>query len=420
MQNLTSFERVHHAYSPSSLQFREACACFENRDSVNEAAIDGTLQHEVTETGEDNHKLDDDQMVAAAECMEFYERQKQLLVEERQREVSKFTSFNEEHGSGNFDGPFIPDVEELKESYLPVDDCVFTDVDGTLVQATTAGYVDRAILSWDRKRAVMIDWKFGAWAVEKASNNLQGIAYSLGLFKKYPSLESVTFYFFQPALSLLSQATFTRDQIPALYLRIQVVVAQAREAKAKMAQDDFSMARPMIPACNFCANIGRCPKVTQFACTVGSKFYPLAIPADITPTGLKDKASAALGIRLCQVMAVWAKAFRSQLTDRVLRGVQEIPEGFKVAEGGGNREIVDKDKFRAATLKYVTEAELAALADYTFGSVEELISDKAPRGSKKATLETYQADLLAQGAVKKGEKYSFLKAVSKKEDPDNA
>lgn len=401
-------ERAHHRYSPSSLQSTEACPCYQNRDVANVKAIIGTLQHTSTETGEDNLKLSDDEAVAVAECMEFYERQKQILVEERNRVVAQLDS-----GAPSL---AIASVLELKEVYLPVDECGFPDVDGSIVQATTAGYVDRALVSWDRLRAVMVDWKFGAWAVEKAENNLQAIAYALGLFKMFPMLGSIEFYFFQPALNLLMRAVFTREQIPALYLRVQTVVARAREARGKIAKDDFSMANPMVPACNFCANLGRCPKVADFACKVGSKFYPLAIPSDITPTGLKSKENAEIGMRLSQVMGVWATAFRAQVTGRVLRREQEIPSGYRI-ESRRERSIVDKDKFRSVCLRYVTEAELSALADYTFGGVEELIQDKAPRGSKKAKVEEFQAALLDTGAVKKSEEYSFLKAVSKK-DPD--
>jgi len=418
-------ERKHHPYSPSSLQNREACPCFENRNTQHVKAIIGTLQHSVTETGEDDHRLSDDEALAAAECLDFYERQKTLMLEDRERAAKAAA---QQTGMTTV----WPLVIEETESYLPVDDCKFDEfyianvqvkdgpkgkmepaVHHRIVESTTAGYVDRALISWDRTHGILLDWKFGAWAVEKASNNLQGIAYALGLFKKYPTLQTIKFFFKQPHLNLLTEATFTRAQVPELYLRVQTVVARAKEARQRMMRDDFSMANPMAPACNFCANLGRCPKVAEMAIRVGSKFAPLQVPSNITPTGLKNDEDTTIGLRLSQVMAVWAKAFRSTITERAIRGTAPIPEGFRM-ETRADREIVSVDKFIAVTHKYLTEAELAPLAQYTFGSVEEKIKEKAPRGSKKSTLEEYQAALKEAGAVKLGDSYTFLKAVSGK------
>lgn len=404
-----SEERLHHPYSPSSLQNLEACPCFQNRDSNNAAAVAGTLAHSVTETGEDDQRLSDDEALRAADCLDFYERQKQLLEDERTRAAL--------HSS-----VVLASVIDLCEAYLPVDNCVFHEpmlnpasgeIEMATIEATTAGYVDRALINWNRKRAVLLDWKFGAWAVEEAQTNLQAIAYTLGIFKKYPTLEEVKFFFKLPQLDLVTEATFTRAQIPNLYLRVQTVVERARVAREKVRGDDFLFATPRVPACNFCANLGRCPKVAEFACKVGAKFHPLEIPSDITPTGLKSPEDTTLGLRLSQVMAVWAKAFRAQVTERVIGKGDEPPPGFKIMTRA-DREIVDTKKFRDVTLKYVTSDELMALATYTFGNVEDKIKEAAPRGTKKQTLEEYQQALFKSGAVKKGEAYSFLKGVSEK------
>jgi len=411
--------QVHHPYSPSSLQNREACPCFENQNSNNIAAIAGTLQHSVAERGEDDHRLSDDEALRAAECMDFYERQRQLLDEARQQAREEWLKAVSPQ---LLSGPPLAEVIDLSEAYFPVDDCEFEEpmlnpetnqIENATIHSTTAGYVDRALVSWDRKHAILLDWKFGAWAVEDAQNNLQAIAYSLGIMKAYPTIETVKFYFKLPQLDMITSAIFTRYQIPELFLRVQTVVARAREAKILMRKNDFSMATPNVPVCNFCANLGRCTKVSNFACKVGAKFYPLEIPSDISPTGIKSDMDTALGLRLAQVMAVWAKAFRAQVTDRVICRGAPVPPGFKV-QTRSDREIVDKKKFREVTLKYVTSEELMALATYTFGSVEDKIKDAAPRGGKKAAVEEYQKTLMDAGAVKLGDSYSFLKGVSEK------
>jgi hypothetical protein len=340
--------------------------------------------------------------------MDFYARRVELLEEARMRAWV--------HGTET-DRP--ADLIELKETYLSIDDAIFHDeytdprtrkVIKETVKATTAGFVDRAVINHDRTYAELFDWKFGLWLVEQADNNLQGIAYSLGLFKQYPSLQKIQFWFKQPHLEHISSATFTREGIPELYLRVQTVVARARVARHA---GDFSTARPMVPVCNFCANIGICPKVTEFVCRVGAKFHPMEIPENITPTMVHDPKNSAIGKRLAQVVKIWADAFSRQLADRILRGEAPLPEGFRI-ETRANRVIVDINKFKEITLKYMTEAEYLATFDPSFGPLEKIINEKAPRGQKKEMVATYQKDLTDGGAVDRDLPYSFLKAVPDK------
>jgi Protein of unknown function (DUF2800) len=416
---LTDAERPHHPYSPSSLQNREACPCYKNRDSANEAAIAGTLQHRVVETGEDDNTLSDDRALAAADCLDYYLRQKEILEEARRREDDQLQAEARRTGAAMYVPP--REVLDLKEIYLPVDTCAFGDTlhgQPVVTEGTTAGYVDRALIAHTRKFAILLDWKFGAWEVEHAKDNLQGISYVLGLFKLMPTLEEIRFVFKQPHLDLLTEHTFHRREIPTLYLRVQVVVARARDASMLAESGDFSMATPKVPACNFCARIGQCPKVIDYACKVGHKFAPLDIPSDVTPSTVKNPHDTTVGLRLAQVMAVWSKAFKTQITDRIFRtagssGAMPIPPGYEMVTKR-DRELDSAEKFKQVALGYLTEKELAPLAKYTFGSVEEAIALNAPRGSKKSTVEEFQSKLIETGAVKLGDPYSYLKATSEK------
>lgn len=388
-------ERPHHPYSPSSLQSLEACSCFKSRPSDHIRTIMGAIAHKSTETKQDDSRLSDDDAAAVAECMDFYERRKYLMEEERRVYLAQFKTPP---------GPTI----ELTEAYLPIDDCHFDDC-----EATTAGYIDRVIISWNRYYAELFDWKFGRWPIEKAENNLQGIAYALGLFRKYPELYQVKFWFKQPAIQSLQEAVFTRPQIPELYLRVQTVVARAREARQRIKQDDWSMANPMVPACNFCANLGLCPKVAEFACRVGSKFFPLQIPENITPTMVQSPEQTTLALRLSQVMSVWAKSFRSVVTDRVIRRAAVVPDGYELTSRA-EREICDKAKYKSVALQYLTEDEYNSALDVSFGAIEDKISEKAARGQKAATVESFKQKLLDSGAVKPGQPYTFLRATPTK------
>src|SRR3989442_9595306 len=100
-------ERPHHLYSPSQLQFLEACPCYRPNNDINERAIAGTLAHAVTESRQDDARLSDEDSTAAAECLDFYDRRKQLMDEAQQRApASQYPKLQ---------------VIELKEVYLPID-----------------------------------------------------------------------------------------------------------------------------------------------------------------------------------------------------------------------------------------------------------------------------------------------------------
>lgn len=401
----------------------EACPCFRNRQTTkqHERTIAGTKAHAVADSRIDDPTLGDDDAENVATCLDLAKRRKDLMEESRARAVKELS--DELEGNHTYKSGAIQEAEELidqvseqKEFYWPIDDKIFIDFSGPEVDGikipinvkhTTAGYADVVLVSHDRKRAEVLDWKYGKWPVTDAKKNLQGIAYALGVFRAYPTVDEIQVWFVQPMLDLTTEATFKRSEIPALYLRVQVVVARAREARQR---GDFSTATPKVPICNFCDMIGLCPKVAAFSCEVGKKFFPLEIPDNITPTMIHDPHNTSLGMRLASVVKVWAEAFRAQVTDRVLARRADMPEGFKI-ESKSNREIVDMEKLKKIALTYLTQAEYETTLSTTFGALEELISDKAPRGSKKAALEDFKKKLEEEVAVKRSDPYSFLKAI---------
>lgn len=404
--------RKHHPYSPSTLQYREACPCYQPQqtETPHPRTVIGTIAHGVTETGEDDPRLSDDDTDLVVECIEFYEARKKILQDER-AEAVRLVAANmagEPADVTKRAEQSVPQILEIKESYLPVDDKVFEDA-----TSTTAGYSDSSMIDHTETYAEMFDWKFGRWPVEKADNNLQGMSYALGLFKRYTKLQRVRFFFKQPVVGYITDHVFTRDSIDKIYLRIQVVVAKAREAKKKVAVGDFSMANPVVPACNFCALLGRCDKVAEFACKVGAKFHPLLIPADITPTKIHSEKDMVLGLRLAQVLSVWGPAYKKIIADRAITGEGPVPPDHRIASKTP-REIKDHEKYKEVALRYLTSDEYATTLRPGFTAVEKLISDKAPRGEKGKTLEKFDEETRAVGAVVDGYGYSFLQAIPAK------
>lgn len=371
----TTTERIHHDYSPSQLQALEVCPAYQGRGGSSVAAETGTRLHAVAESGQDDNELSDDAVAMAAAAMDFVAKQRQLLEAE------------------NAPG----EVQEIKEIYVPIDE-----------EHTTAGYIDVALLSRDGKRAKLIDFKFGKIKVAEARENLQGAAYSLGLFHKFSALESVEVFFVQPAIDFITTAIFTREDVSALQLKIKVIVERAKLARQT---GDYSTAQATIPTCLYCANLARCPAVAAKIIAVGKKYSPADVPADLDAHALQDPSAAAVGLRLANLVTAWADSFRRMVTDRVLRGDGPVPVGYELTSRSA-REIVDNLKFKETALAYLTPEEYETTVEPAMTKVEKLIASKAPRGMKSATIDAFQAETEQSGAIQKKQPYAFLRAIT--------
>ena len=384
----TSEERVHHPYSPSSLQTREACPKFQQRGGpVHEMALTGTQQHDAVDSETDDPTLADYRAFAVTECIE--------LCQERIKAY--------------------PGGTVLREEYLPVDD--ETVVSGKdLFLGTTAGYLDFGIVSADGKHAEILDWKFGNNLVEEASNNLQGIAYALGILKRFPDLETIKVEFVMPHADFHTAHTFTRDQFADLMLRVVTVVRRAQEAQKN--PDDFSSACPNNSACRFCGLVGKCPKVIEKVIQVGKKYAPLRVPEQVTPSLVSDPKDVRVGIALADIVVVWAEAFKRQATAKAIEDPHFIPEGYKLATRS-KRSVVDARALGELAKEFIPNPEdhkkVEALYDIPIGKLEKLISTGAPRGLKESTVRDFGLAALSVEAVKEGEPYSFLQQSQAKE-----
>lgn len=392
-------ERPHHPFSPSTLQYREACPCWTQRVTkvLHRRTIAGTRSHNVIDSGEDDPLISDEDAVAVAECLDFVDKRRALMEEEA-------AAARQAAPDANFQ------VTELKETHLSVDDLVF--LDGTL--STTAGYVDRVLINYNLTYAELFDWKFGMWIVETAENNVQGIAYVLGLFRKYPTLQSIRLFFKQPHLDHVSDHTFFRADFDKLYLRIQVIVHRAREGRAKAAKDDFSTAKPYVPVCNFCGDLGRCTAVCGFACNVSKKFHPVEFPESIDPAFVQHPDQMAALLRMSQVLKVWCDSVKQWITNRIMRGDAEMLAGYRLETRQGRREIVDPVVFKQVALRFMTESQYSDCLNASFGPLEDIITEMAPRGHKTARVQEFDDALEQSGAVARKPGYSFLMPENKK------
>lgn len=424
-------DKQHHDFSPSTLQMREACPKYAPNHSENEAALLGTLQHAVVESGEDNEELSDACAYAAAECLSFFQ--------ERAKE--------------------FPGCTVIQEVYLPIDDEVLVvDVrwiekfdipseDGQIspgfrgrqmykvVEHTTAGYLDYGIISADETEAEIWDMKFGKNPVTRAEKNVQGIAYMLGLKRKYPKLKKCRVGFLMPHIDWQTDFTFDLSDVGPLYVRIKTIVARAVYAANR--PTDYSMARPNVGTCLFCKLVGECPKVAELVIDIGKKFAPLALPKDISTTALADPVQVALGMKLVQLVGVWAESYRQRATAKSITS-DYVPEGY-ILVTSQKEKIKDaravgrlaKTKLQELLRPHLVkslgrephenewsealadlEEKVEALYDITFGGLEKLIESLAPRGQKSAASSAFRESLVIAGAVERGQPFAFLRQSS--------
>lgn len=395
-QTPATTERAHHPYSPSTLQCREVCPAWVGTGESTEKAEIGTRQHAVTETGKDDDTLSDEQVAASVECMEFGDSHKAQL--------ERF-------------GP----VQDLQEVYLRVDDVIweaaFYDPKTyktmtTTLDCTTGGYVDRVLIggrggAW----AIIMDWKFGKWPVEKAKNNVQGISYLLGIFRQFPSVRVVDVYFKQPHIEHITMHRFFRRDADRLLLRIRTIVARSEKACRLAAQGDYSMANPTVPGCLFCGRIADCHKMHEIVLHTGKKYHPIEFPESLEPSVLRDPKNFSLGMRLQQAVIAWGEAYRRRGVDFIITGQAEVPPGYRLAEYS-KATVDDVEKFKRVALHYLTEDEFNAALKPTITGVSKKIMEGAPRGQKTNRKDEFRRTLEAEGVLGRTTPVPYLMPVS--------
>jgi len=376
-ESLPAQTRAHHPYSPSTLQAREACPKYQPAHSESAASLKGTRQHSAVENEEDSPMLADHEALAVAECLGYADS------------VAKK----------------YPGGTVLKEKYVKIDD-----------EDTTGGFPDFVVVSADGKTAEIIDWKMGKHKVEPANNNLQGIAYMLGILHEFWNLEKCVVHFVMPHIDIVDYHTFklTREFVDEATLRIKVIVARAKQAAAD--PFDFSTARPSVSACLFCGLVGKCPKVSEFILKISQKFAPAELPQNISPTLIHDPDDTSFGIKVAQVATAWAKAFRAAATDKALTDPDFTPTGY-ILVSMQRRSVVDAKKVAEIGKQFLPEDQaekVDALYEIPITKVAELIEIATPRGKKKAAVEAFDEALDKSGAVELGAPYAILKLDGKR------
>lgn len=373
-------ERSHHPTSPSSLQTREASACWVNRNESSEAAERGTKQHQSADSGQDDHELTDAEYLAVEAT--------HIMVDQAVQRLG-------------------PDAIAIREAYWHVDDRVIVAEDGSKWVGTSGGFADVVVISSDWTRAAVIDFKFGKWSVEPAENNLQGIAYALGVFHEAKlrghNMREVCVEFFSPHIGETSSHTFKSEEVPKLLLRVVAAAERAKDILGRIKKDptDLTNYTTSTSACTFCGRIGWCPAIAKIGFQLGKKYQQIdveKIESDVRGLDLSDPAVAHAGLQLWAILGKAAAEYRKRVTERAIDQQEFIPKGYTLTVSYP-REIQNLDKAIEISEQYLPKDVVHGMLSLPITTVEKEVSKRAERGHKERTVEEFAQKLEASGAV---------------------
>lgn len=346
----------HHRHAPSSLGYKEVCPAWSSRQTTNAAAEEGTAMHAAMET-DDFSKLDEEQAFACAMCRDF-----------RDAELAKLEA--------------------------PVQ---YRELTLNIAGGLTRGTADFVAVAG--KKALLMDWKFGRGAVEPASTNAQGCAYSLGVFEKFPEVETVDLHFVQPRAEVISSHTYSRADVPLMRLRIETII---RRANAKNREENPGA------HCIYCRKQATCAALRRVALPLASRYAGFAIPQELHASNITDPRLMAQCVECAKVLKDWCESVNFQAIDMAANGV-EIP-GFRLATRRGRRSIGDAlAAYGAVQGELTPEAFIECCGSVSLDALTEKISALAPRGEKQKSKDDVISRLTEEGIISTGAPVRYLK-----------
>ena len=278
----------------------------------------------------------------------------------------------------------------------------------SICDGLTFGTADMVMVKADR--AIIADAKFGWQPVEDAEFNLQGWAYAIGVFEKYPEVQMVDVVFAQPRLNSVSRHAFYRSSdLDKMKIRVITVIARAKH--------DTKELRPSEYACLYCGAKATCLALHKKALIISSKFVELTPdselidlynPEQLATPELRGKAEI-----LRRVLEPWCDRVRKENTQFAIETGEDIP-GFEIKHRSGRRTITDAQITFELVKDRLTPEEFAAVCEVSASQLLKAYSAKAPRGSKAAVAQEIEDKLTDAGVLQGGGEIAYLQRIKQK------
>jgi len=346
----------HAKRSPSSLKKFQVSPCFLPSGKTNEAATRGSICHEAVETGNDSQ---------LSEREESWVDEVRAYVEPYRAEATQV-------------------FEEIK---LEV-------VDGG--KQLIYGTADLLILSADGTLHLM-DWKFGAWAVDPAPENLQLRAYALGAFQAHPEVNKIKVHILQPPRDEVTTHTYNRaEDYENMLNEIRAILDDARSF------EEHKIYAPAKDTCLFCGRLDVCPVSKTKFLGVTRRYDPARfekLPLEIHPDRIDPKNAPQL-LEVAGLAGAWASAIRAAVTDQVLADGAPVPEGYQLVTQADSKfsETAVASLRTWAEAEGISENELFKALKPHRQSLIDLARSTAPRGHKGA-VETEFINFLRENEI---------------------
>lgn len=385
--------RPHAEFSPSGLKSLEICPSFRNRKGTNVKADRGERLHGHVERKDTATLTDPEELRQVQSCLDYYGK---LIAK-------------------------LKDASTVDEVLLPIGEGIFLNgnpdghpigyvgSDGVPQGYATFGYPDRLVIHDDGIE--ILDWKFGEWETPDAKDNLQGMAYAVGVFETYIGCEKVTVHFVQPPINKATVVEFDRSEYPLLKDRILRIIAAAK-------LDSSSKRVFNTETCRFCARIATC-SAPRDAIVKLAETYQASIRVDpskwptVHSSQVKDSKVAEEMLDVASIATEWASSVKKHVLDSVLNANITL-QNYAVSERKGRTEVSNNESV-IALLKDpkaglgLSDALIARCVDI---NIPILMSEVT--NAHGAQMQASVASVLARsGFLIEGEPTTFLRRKTK-------
>lgn len=370
-------QREHAAISPSGLKNVAICPAYrpENREGQDTTAADeGTAMHRAAETGLIPAEFDEEMRGCVQMCLDY---------------VDQFIN--------------TPGVEIHRELRMEMGHTL-TDLFGT---------ADLVVYNHETNQVDVIDFKFGRIPVDDAEVNLQGKAYVLGAFTRFPEATAAVMHFLQPRIDEVSTHRFERSQANAMALEISAILARAN---APTPEEHINTDN-----CLYCGRKAECIALRRLAGHITDRYEQdfVALP-NLHSSQVTDPEQLAVMYRMARIVEKWADSVKAHSLQTYLGGTP-IP-GFQLKERAAARKIEEGDNvlatFNALTGQGVTTEfpmtveQFIRACSVSPSKLETVAGDMAEGlGMTKAAAKRKISEVLAAlGVVSQGQPTYYMQA----------
>jgi hypothetical protein len=266
---------VHHEHGPSSLNYKRVCPAWRNREGSSEYADEGELMHKAMETGYDE-ALDHEQLQMVDKCRSW---------------------INTMIASGHAD-------DQQNEVKLTIKAGVH-EIFGT---------TDLLVIQDDWTRGTMVDFKFGRLAVPEAEENMQALAYAIGIFQLYPKLDKLDVVFLLPRRDEVTRCSLTRDRLADYENVIAEILDRVHATEPE--QVPFK-------GCEYCKHQGSCPALAGHISALAHKAPEgLTLPENMDVSTMTPEEIDEFALPMARLAEAWAKSVKARAMEMMKDGTE--------------------------------------------------------------------------------------------------